>query len=316
MDLLVGIDGGGSKTDCWLADAQAQALGRGRAGASSLTHVSAEEAARQLEAALREAFAAARQEYRPEAVAAACGGFAGAGREPAQTRYFELLTRLLSRARLQVVTDVRIGFEGALAGGPGVIVIAGTGSIAYGRNAAGREARAGGYGPELSDEGGGYVLGREAVRRVIEAYDRRRPPTRLREAILQAWRLEDEERLLDFLIAARQTGEPLHFARLLPALQSAAAARDAAALELFAEAGAQLAALAAAVAGQLGLVAPVVSYAGSVLVQVEAVRAAWSRELTGRLPGARIEPALAPPPAGALRLAQALAESHQATQKQ
>ncbi len=309
MALLAGIDGGGSKTDCWLADAQGKVLGRGRGGASSLTHVSGAEAARQIEAALREAFAGARLEYRPEEVAAACGGFAGAGHQPAHGEYEELLGRQFPRARCRIETDVRIGFEGGLAGHPGVIVIAGTGSIAYGRNGGGGEARAGGYGPELSDEGGGFVLGREAVRRVLEAYDGRRPPTRLRDSILRHWRLEDEARLLDYLLSARQTAArqtPIRYAELLPALQAAAADGDAAARELLEQAGAQLAALAVAVAQRLELTLPEIAYAGSVLNHSEAVRESWSREMRRQLPGARLLAAAAPPPAGALRLAASM----------
>lgn len=309
MVYLAGIDGGGSKTDCWLADAQGGVLGRGRSEASSLTHVNGELAYRHLETALRAAFAAARLAYRPAEIAAVCGGFAGAGRANTNAAYGELLARLFPRARQRVATDVRVGFEGALGGHAGIIVIAGTGSIAYGRDAGGREARAGGYGPELSDEGGGYVLGREAVRRVLHAWDRRAAPTRLREGILNHWQVNGEAELLDELLARRRAGESIPYAQLLPSIQAAAAAGDSAAKELIEQAGRQLAVLAAAVAQQLHIADPLVAYAGGLLRNLESLRMVWQQAVRLRLPGARILAAQDTPPAGALRLAQELLAS-------
>jgi N-acetylglucosamine kinase-like BadF-type ATPase len=160
------------------------------------------------------------------------------------------------RARTGAVVAVRDDTEAALAGafrgGPGIVVIAGTGSGALGRDAAGRLARAGGHGFLLGDEGGGYWIGREAVRAALRGADRIGPPTALAGVTCSAFG--------DLVSAVqevhRNPSDRTLLTRLVPAVVAAAAAGDAAAGRILAEAADHLAVLATAVGSALAAAAP------------------------------------------------------------
>jgi glucosamine kinase len=197
------------------------------------------------------------------------------------------------RARTGAVVVVRDDTEAALAGafrgGPGVVVIAGTGSGALGREAAGRLARAGGHGFLLGDEGGGYWIGREAVRAALRAADRIGPPTALDRVTRDAFG--------DLVDAVRQVYQrpadrgPL--ARLVPAVVATAAAGDAEAARILTEAADHLVALAAAVRLRLAAALPVAMVGG--IFAAEPIRRRFV-ELTGARPPAE------PAELGAVRL--------------
>ena len=112
---------------------------------------------------------------------AACLGFSGG---PADKE--SILREMLRCDRLTVTHDALIALSGATAGQPGLIVIAGTGSIAFGRNAGGKTARAGGWGYIFGDEGGGFDLTRQALRAALRAEEGWGPPTRLRDMLIEA----------------------------------------------------------------------------------------------------------------------------------
>ena len=178
---FLGVDGGQSSTSALIGNESGRVAGVGYAGPCN--HVSgAESQARFRDAiggAIRSALAAAGlTEVRFEA---ACLGLSGG---PADKEV--LIHELVPAEHYRVTNDAVIALLGATAGEPGVIAIAGTGSIAYGRNAEGRTARAGGWGYVFGDEGGAFDLVRQAVRAALRHEEGWGHSTALREALLEA----------------------------------------------------------------------------------------------------------------------------------
>jgi len=191
--------------------------------------------------------------------------------------------------------------EAAFEAGPGVITIAGTGSVAYGRDAMGRTARAGGWGFAISDEGSGHWVGRRAVAAVLRARDEGRK-TALTEMVLQTWNLTS----FDELIQRANLRAVPEFPRLVPVVMRTADQGDAVALSLLTEAGAALAGLAAIVIRRLAPQPPYVPVAmtGSVFRQSSEVRQVFYNSLQTSFPGIEIRPELVEPVGGALALAR------------
>ncbi len=157
---LLGVDGGGTKTRAVITDGAFQILGEGVAGPSNPLRVGISNAAM----AVREAFAKACVAAGVQAgdIVAAEIGLAGVRREDIRERIKEALLALGIGA-LEVVTDADIALYGATGGAPGLVIIAGTGSICCGRNARGKHACAGGWGPLAGDEGSGSWIARRAL---------------------------------------------------------------------------------------------------------------------------------------------------------
>src|SRR4030095_5317067 len=126
---------------------------------------------------------------------AVCLGIAGVDREDEASTVRAIMRRIGYRSHTIVVNDALIALVAAAGDAPGVVIIAGTGAIVYGRNANGEAARAGGWGHMIGDEGSGYWIGREALSAVMRAYDGRGPATRLTAAILSHLNVDDESRL-------------------------------------------------------------------------------------------------------------------------
>ena len=179
---VLGLDGGGTQTRALLADLTGEIVGVGTAGACNLAAVSPPEA---LAAALAAAAAALRQAEQPRVdVLSVCAGVAGVSYADRRAQFLRSLQDAFSNARITVEPDYAIALMGATGGGPGVIVIAGTGSAAYGENAAGEAHRAGAYGYLIDDGGSGYGVGRAALAAVLQAADGTGPQTTLTERIL------------------------------------------------------------------------------------------------------------------------------------
>jgi N-acetylmuramic acid 6-phosphate etherase len=302
--LCLGVDGGGTHTVALLASADGAIGGRGEAGPSNLQAVGQEQALRALDEAVGAAFRSAGLARVPGG--AACLGLAGAGREEDQRLVREWAARVELAERVEVTTDVALLLAAGTPAGWGLALVAGTGSVAYGRSEDGRTARAGGWGPLLGDEGSGYALALGALRAVTRAADGVGPASLLSERLLEALGLGAAQELIPWLRGAGR--DRAQVAALVPLVLEAAARGDAVAREL-AEAGARDLALAgAAVARRLGMAGGAVplALAGGVIVGdadhrgrvLEALRAA----------GLNPTPmTLVPEPArGALRLAASL----------
>ena len=256
MKFFLGIDGGGSKTECVLMDEAGTVVARATGAGTNLGRTSAEK----LREILTELLGAMRQgvvmqgaggsEAACEAVGA---GFAGAGTEEHRKMAEDVLAGLLPDSNLFVVGDIfvvgdmEVALEAAFGGGPGVVLIAGTGSIAYGRNAAGKTARAGGEGPMKSDEGSGYAIGKAAVEAALEAEGNPQNATVLREGVLAALGMDSVDSLQGWAVPERAA----EVAALVEVVASAAEAGDATAQGILEQAGRELVRLAVTVAQEL-----------------------------------------------------------------
>jgi N-acetylglucosamine kinase-like BadF-type ATPase len=198
-DLVLGIDGGGTKTVALLAPVGERAgetrCARGTAGPSNPRAVGFERAI----AALEEAIDGAFRELGIERgrVAAACLGLAGAGRESERRELARWAESRRLAAQFAQVHDALPVLAAGAADLCGVALIAGTGSLAFGRNHAGVTARCGGWGYLLGDDGSGYALGRDALRAVARAASGRGPPTMLTNLVLERLRLSQPEELIE-----------------------------------------------------------------------------------------------------------------------
>jgi len=226
---------------------------------------------------------------------ACCAGAAGAEVPDARTRLQALLERMLPGCRLSVVHDARLVL--AAAGiNAGIALIAGTGSVAYGRTANGRETQRGGWGWMIGDDGGGAWITREASREVIGRAESGRPVGPLGEAILAACGARDSRELIANLHAMH---EPMQWAGVASAVFASANA-DPAASEVVHRAAAALAQLARQVQDALGLEGPVV-LAGGLLLNQPLLEAEVRERTSAQC--IRLEE---PPVEGAVRLAEGL----------
>jgi N-acetylglucosamine kinase-like BadF-type ATPase len=183
MKLFLGVDGGQSSTTAIVGDEHGHILGRGTAGPCN--HAIADEGRAKLQRAVSASLAAACVEANldPATVhfACACFGMSG-GPDDKQA----ILAGLLRADRLIVTHDAAIALSGATDTGQGIVTIAGTGSIAFARNASGQTARAGGWGHLFGDEGGAFDIARQALRAALRMEEGWGPPTALRHALLAA----------------------------------------------------------------------------------------------------------------------------------
>jgi N-acetylglucosamine kinase-like BadF-type ATPase len=177
MRLFLGIDGGQSSTTAVIGDESGRVLGLGRGGPCN--HVEGPEGRPKFLNAIGGCVGAAAAEAGLDRLnlsfECVCAGFSGG---PADKQ--ALLNEIVPSARMHVTTDALIALSGATAGAPGIITIAGTGSISSGRNAAHKFARAGGWGYIFGDEGGGFDITRQALRAVLRNEEGWGPPTTLR----------------------------------------------------------------------------------------------------------------------------------------
>ena len=237
MTYYLGIDGGGSKTTCAVGD-DSTTLATATAGPSNVVRVGEAQARKSLYLAVRQACAAAG--ITPAQVTHTCIGAAGAARPEIAATVRRILAESLS-SPIEVVGDMHIALEAAFGAGPGVVVIAGTGSIAYGRDPQGTIARAGGWGFAISDEGSAYWIGRSAVTAVLRVSDeegtRSRYPveksSKLGCALMKAWGVGS----LDDLASTANSTPPPDFAALFPAILASADAGDELAQKVLTQAG-------------------------------------------------------------------------------
>ncbi len=298
MEIFLGIDGGGTKTCCAVGD-RISVLAQASSGGSNVVRVGEDRARSALHSAIQEACAAAKAS--PTDVKRACIGVAGAGRPEIRDVVKKLAAEILS-CEIDVVGDMEIAMQAAFGRGPGLIVIAGTGSIAYGRNAAGETARAGGRGFAISDEGSGHWIGRTATASALRAVDDGGNPGLLTE-ILKALKLET----VDQLVLAGNATPPPDFSSLMPVVVRAAESGDALAREVLIRAGNELAALGSTILRRLFRNEDAVRTAmcGGVFVNSALVRDTFSSSLRGVNSKVEILPDVAQPVEGALQLARA-----------
>src|SRR5499427_6236688 len=231
MPLYLGIDAGGTKTECAVSNG-AELLGQAVAASCKLARVGAAQAPENLHSAIREACAAAR--VQPAEVKHVCIGLSGASIPENVSWAQETIREIIPEATIYVAGDHVIAHRAAFGTSPGVLVISGTGSIAFGRNQGGETARAGGWGPNVSDEGSAFWVGREAVAEALHAFDFGKS-NGLLATIADCWKVAPEE-----VIRLANSSEP-KFSELAGPVVRAAEQGDAAARAITERAGKALA---------------------------------------------------------------------------
>jgi glucosamine kinase len=247
MVLYLGFDGGGTKTECCAVDATGRLVGHGLAAASNPLRVGYAAAIQALDASAAEALRAADAGH--DDVRGVCAALAGAGRASVVARMHEEAAKLWPQASIRVITDADAALAAAVGTGPGIVLIAGTGSMALGRNARGMLARAGGYGPWIGDFGSAYDIGRRSALAAARAGDLAAPATSLRQLIVAALGCADWDEVIEAIAAAPDDVLP----RLFPTAIAAAESGDEVAGLILRDAALELSKLAVTVVGVLGM---------------------------------------------------------------
>ena len=297
MSFYLGIDGGGTKTRCALGD-ETTVLATSMSGGSNVIRVGESNAREALHTAVRHVCATANVAH--DQISSICIGAAGAARPEIAATIRSILADL-TPAAVEVVGDMVIALEAAFGLGAGVIAIAGTGSIVWGRDATGRTARAGGWGFAISDEGSGHWVGRRAISAILQVHDEGQE-TALTAMVLRAWNLTT----LDELVQKANSLPPPDFPRLLPVVLRAAEQSDPTAHKLLGDAATHLANLSAMVIRRLAPSPPYapVAMTGSVFRKSADVRRVFYNALQKNFPGIEVRPHLVEPVEGALALAR------------
>lgn len=286
-DFVIGVDGGGSKTRVILADLQGNHLADVVGAGSAMRPGSGDHSAEVIGGVVREAIAAAEIEGRSKVLLA---GVAGVGRAAENRALTAALEDLELADEVVVQGDGEIALTDAFGTGPGIILISGTGSIAYGRSPSRVLARCGGWGPAFGDEGSGAWIGRKALGIVASAADGREPETQLTGAILTAAQVNEPQELIPWGIAA--TAREL--AALAPVVFNVASAGDARAGALVGLAVEELVlhirALALKLFGDDRAAIPV-AFSGGLLHKGSFIRKKLEQRLRSAVPGAQVRPA-------------------------
>jgi glucosamine kinase len=297
--IVIGIDGGGSKTTALVADDKGSAIAEVTGMPSAVRAGGVDESADIIERVVHDGLSEAGIDDTPRVV---CVGVAGVGRESLRLELWEALTSREIADEIVVHTDYSIAFDDAFGQGPGILLLAGTGSVAVGRGPTGAMARCGGWGPDFGDEGGGAWIGRRALSVVAAAADGREPETALTGAVLTASECAD----VSDLIAWAAEASPATLASLAPIVAHVADAGDLRANSLLDIATEELALHARALARQLFAderAALPIALCGGLLTRGAALRKRLTHRLKSAVPGAQLAADEVVPARGAVRAA-------------
>ena len=218
--VVIGIDGGGTRTRAMLADGSGREIVTVEGPGSAVRPGEVERSADVIAAAVQDALAAG--EMRHVTPQVLCAGVAGAGRDAEREALWQALVERELAEDVVVHSDAMIGLDDAFGDGAGVLVISGTGSVGWGRGPTGSFARCGGWGPTCGDEGSGGWIGRRALSIVTAARDGREPETALTGAILTAAQVNAVEELIGWAAGA----DPARLAQLAPVVLQVAQGGD------------------------------------------------------------------------------------------
>jgi glucosamine kinase len=290
--IVIGIDGGGSKTHAIVADEQGRTLAETVGPGSAVKPGHADASANVITDVVREALASCGMtDVTPRAL---CVGVAGAGREAQRQELWQALMGRDLASELIIHSDFSIALDDAFGDGPGVLLISGTGSVAFGRGPTGTTARCGGWGPVAGDEGSGGWIGRRALSVVTAASDGREPETALTGAVLTAAQVNETTELIAW--AANAPAGQL--ATLAPVVLSVAESGDLRANAIVTLAVEELVLHVRALARQLfgdERAALPVAFSGGMLSRGSTLRKRLEHRLKSAVPGAQIrtEPVIA-----------------------
>lgn len=305
-EFFIGIDGGGSKTAAVVVNREMQLLGEGRGGPSNHLRVGLEAARQSVEQAVGEALNAAGVAL--ESIVYAYCGIAGSDHPRHRENVVESLRSFFVKNQFTVDSDARVALTAGVGLGAGVSIIAGTGSVAFGRNDAGEEARAGGWGPTLGDEGSGYSIARHGLSAIVRAHDGRGPATQLLDLLCSHYGMCNARDLPYFVYAPSTHADDIAlYGRLV---FEAAQNGDGVAQQILDEEGAELGKTVVAVVHQLKLESErfPVAYAGGAFAGGELLISPMRDVIVATAPHAEVRPAIERPVMGAARMAIAAAD--------
>lgn len=300
--VVLGADGGGTKTLGILADTEGKELARFQVGPGNPNVVGVDGAAANLLDLL--AGCCERAKVHPHALGAVVFGLAGVGSPAVRDRLTEALrvggaSRGWEQMTYTIETDARVALEGAFGGEAGVVIIAGTGSNLIGKLSDGSVTTVGGWGRILGDEGSGFAIGSEAIRAVTRDIDRRGDAQMLRTVFAErfGWTARGA-----IITAVYQ--EKFDLASLAPLVLEAAGKGDLTARGILTTAAAQLADQLVAMVGRMGSPSSVgVVFIGGLIDHETVYSRIVSETILVRIPNARIRPAQYPPVRGAVIMA-------------
>ena len=297
---VLGIDAGGTKTLCLLADESGSVIAEGRGGSANLQSSGELDVEKTLHDVMERAIGD--RDIRPDAI---CLGIAGVDRPRDAEAVRGIMRRIGFKSRVLVVNDALIALVAGAGDDRGLVVIAGTGSIVYGRDADGRAARAGGWGYLLGDEGGGFWIGRAALSAVVRQYDGRGPATLLTGLTLNELGLVSPSELIHAVYD--RDFQPSAIAGLAAIVARAAGAGDAVAAEILRRAASELTTGATAVLTALRMRGDVFRtvLAGGALRRIPALAAQVTARLAEIAPRSEVRVLDQEPAVGAVHLALA-----------
>lgn len=300
MEYLLGIDGGGTHTTAWLADQDLSIVARVTVGASNPIKVglagSQREVAKAYKKAVREAGVG------PSTLQAVCVGLSGGDSAPVKKSMLRWMRKAIPARAHMMTTDADVTLAAALGESEGIIVIGGTGSIAFGRDREGSVIRVGGWGNQFDDEGSGYDLGRKAILAALRAYDGRGRTTSLTKALCHELGVTSIVEVVPLQLTAK------NIAALFPVVQQQASEGDAVARRLCREAAGHLAELATTIISRLQWRRrdlPVVC-SGGIFRASTLIRRTFAKRVHELAPRAKVELLEREPVEGALLLARQL----------
>jgi glucosamine kinase len=283
MAYFVGLDSGGTKTECWLGD-ETRVLGRAVTGTVKLTRVSEEIATARMRELLTEV--SDKSGVRLSDVVRTCVGIAGLS-IAAVREWAERTVGAMVGGEVTVCGDDEIALDAAFRGGPGILVIGGTGSAVLGRAGDGARFKAGGWGPGIGDEGSGFWIGREAVRRAFGAMDSGHECDLL-EGIRAAWGVTDVDEMVAYANARLDGGGGPDLSALTRVVVSCAEQGDAVAAGILSDAGEELAKQICLVWDKMrahGETSGRVAYTGSVVEKIVQTRESMRQGIAQRCAG-------------------------------
>ena len=284
--IVVGVDGGGTKTRAVVADESGKSLADVEGPASAVKPGQAEHSAQVIAETVALALgAAAMSRVVPKVI---CVGVAGVGRENERQALWQALAAREIGEEILVHADATVALDDAFGDGPGVLLIAGTGSVAFGRGPTGTVARCGGWGPSIGDEGSGAWIGRRALSVVTAAADGREPETALTGAVLTAAQVNEVNELIGWASSAT----PAMLGTLAPAVMSEADAGDLRANALLSLAVEELMLHIRALARQLFMderASVPVALTGGLLKRGQLLRKRLEQRMKSAVPGAAVQ---------------------------
>lgn len=284
--LLIAIDGGGTRTRCAVYTLNGRQIAIGHGGPSNHLSAGKSRTLESLQIVISQTLQSCDVEI--DDIRLVSAGFAGVDYDGTGASDMEALLAEAGYQRTLIHGDMVTAHAGALNGQPGVVVIAGTGSVYFGTSPDGHCLKLGGFGYAFGDEGAGHWIGIEALRAASKAYDQRAEPTRLVAALCQALSLKDFSQILQLFYS--EPMQPSQVAKLSLTVEAVAEKGDAVALQILEQAGRELAIGTATLVRRLKCSAEcAVSYYGAILQKCPTVLEAFKKHLALNLPTTKIQ---------------------------